>query len=207
MIVKRIARKGERYVKIEFLDGETLTVAKEIALDRGLRANDVLTEEEREDLRLENDRFLVRSSAYRALARRPHLKAELRRKLRQKRFDEGIIEETLEDLDRRGYLNDEEFAERYFEERALGKQMGAKKIAQELLAKGASRETVERAASAYPEKDQLERAVALGERKLARLAGEKDPLMRKAKLSQFLYGKGYDYDTIGEALHRLGFDD
>lgn len=74
-------------------------------------------------------------TAVRMLARREHSAFELRRKLKQKAFDDADIEDALEHLHQDGLQSDSRFAEAYVHMR-IGKGYGPLRIALELKERG-----------------------------------------------------------------------
>jgi regulatory protein len=65
----------------------------------------------------EGDAAAVRKQALALLARREHSGAELREKLAAKGFSADLINTTLSDLDREGWLKDERFVEAFIRTR------------------------------------------------------------------------------------------
>ena len=55
----------------------------------------------------------VYDRALRLLARRDHTKSELRKKLEEKNYDIRIINDVLDQLEKKDYLNDKSFADKY----------------------------------------------------------------------------------------------
>lgn len=77
----------------------------------------------------------VEAAAVRLLAMREHSRQEIRRKLAARFNEQGLIEEVLDDLERRRYLSDERFAEAYVNERSR-KGYGPLRIRAELSERG-----------------------------------------------------------------------
>jgi regulatory protein len=82
-----------------------------------------------------DDAIAVEASAVRLLAGREHTRLELQRKLRARHADEALVETVLDDLERRGLLSDERFAERYVEQRGC-RGYGPLRIRAELAERG-----------------------------------------------------------------------
>ncbi len=84
----------------------------------------------------------VRQSAYRILARRTHSSFELSRKLRR-RFDASLVDQIVEELQQKGYLDDLEAAlERALHCRRV-RHYGDRRIAADLTARGIDAKIVE----------------------------------------------------------------
>ncbi len=106
MKITRITKKDSKNVSIYLENDKIILVNYEILLKSGLRKNDDITEYQIESLIKENQRFAVKQRAFRYLGRRLISENELRVKLKQKKYDENIIEEIINDLKEKKYLDD-----------------------------------------------------------------------------------------------------
>ena len=89
----------------------------------------------------------IRVAAMNLLARREHLRSELRSKL-LRRFEDGqLLDDMLDQLAEENLQSDQRFAESYIRQRS-GRGYGPDRIRQELRQKGASGELVELALEA-----------------------------------------------------------
>ncbi len=202
MKVSNIVKKDEKSVTISFDNGEVLFLSNEIFVKSGLRRNDEVSEGLFSSLIKENRLFHLKQKAFRYLGRRLHSVKELKTKLRQKDYDDDLIDEVINDLSGKNYLNDYEFASQFAEENIRNKLWGKAKLESELLKKGVSRNIIELVIS---EKlsggNKVENAVVLIQKKIKSFNRTKltdDKI--KIKLISFLAGRGYDYDTIRQAL-------
>ena len=78
----------------------------------------------------------LRNYALRALARRRHATAELRKKMEERAADKAEVEGILQDLTEAGGLDDRRFALEYTRTRARYRRYGRFRIARELRQKG-----------------------------------------------------------------------
>ena len=81
-----------------------------------------------------------RNYALRLITHKDRTEKEMREKLRQKGYDENIIEDELAFLKDYGYINDEEYARRFINDAQNLKKWGKIRIARELLRRGIERE-------------------------------------------------------------------
>ncbi len=138
--------------------------------------------------------------ALRYLERRPHLKKELYRKLKQKSFPDRSIEQTIHYLEEKQYLDDIDYIRRFINDRSRLKKSGFLLIKKKLIEKGARAEDAEQLLLLYyNEKRQIDNAVALLEKKMKTLK-EIESNKRKQKLIRFLQQKGYPWPIIESAL-------
>ena len=134
-----------------------------------------------------------RPCAERLLARRDHGREELRRKLLRRGYASAAVESVLDDLARRGYLDDGKFC-REFARQALEKGHGPAYIRAKLALRGVK--------SAGPPCTPAEESASLRaflERRRLR-PGALTPAAERAKIQRFLLGRGYTGAAIRSML-------
>lgn len=198
-------KSGERvnvHVDGEFRCGAAL----EIVRRAGLRVGDEVDEAELEALEREDMAWKAREAAYTLLTYRARTRVELRRRLGRKGYPDDVIEECVESLAARGYLDDEAFAESFVRDRVRLRPSGPRRIVQELRAKGVAAEVAE------PVVENVFEAENVSELELARTAAGKwarsnlrsttrrSRDVTRRKLRQRLYGylarRGFTGDAI-----------
>ena len=140
--------------------------------------------------------------AVRFLSYRPRSLAEVHRHLVEAGVEEAEIQATIERLIRQGYLDDAQFARFWVENRQQFRPKGALALRQELRQKGLDSATIEAAIAGL---DPLAEAVAAGRARALRLAAlaEDDPAAFRRKLGDFLLRRGFDFETVREAVRQL----
>ena len=78
----------------------------------------------------------AKQRAFRLLAMRARSEKELRSKLREKGFDESVVEAVASRLRELNYLNDESFAREWARNLAVNKLFGNRRIEASLMEKG-----------------------------------------------------------------------
>lgn len=135
--------------------------------------------------------------ALQLVARRPHFRAELRRKLVARGFDEDEVTAALGRMTELGYLDDAELAAREGERLRERRGLGRAGIAAELARKGAGPAEVDAALAGGDADSELEAARAVGKRWLA---GRRPDA---AALARHLDRKGYAGHVIFRVLREL----
>jgi regulatory protein len=144
-------------------------------------------------------------AALRILNYRFNSEAELRRKLRGKKFEKDDIDAAIARLHREKWLDDERFAGAFVRTRA-NKRVGKLRIRRELHAAGVSGSAAEQAIAENVdperERESLETLCARRMRVLVRRHGpeylESDEA--HAKLTAYLIGHGYDSALVREVV-------
>ena len=84
-----------------------------------------------------------REQALKLISFKDRTEKELRRRLEEKEYNEGEIEETIEFLKNYGYVDDARYARRFAADSVKLKSHGPGRIKTELLRKGIDRDTIE----------------------------------------------------------------
>ncbi len=141
------------------------------------------------------------SAALAFLSYRPRSEREVRDRLRQKGFAPEAVEAAVARLEGWRYLDDEDFARRWVENRAAHQPRGRRLLEQELRRKGIDRETA-RGVLDETEIDESAAALELARDKLRAYAGD-DPTTARRKLGAFLARRGFGYDVVRPVVERL----
>ena len=122
-----------------------------------------------------------------------HTKMQMIVYLKKKGYDGKTIARVIDKLEEYGYVNDELYAEKYADEKALSG--GKRKIAFELKTKGVDEKIVE--AVLGDERDEDEGCKRVAEKYLKGRPLDKE---LKQKCYRYLIGKGFGYDTAKRIL-------
>ncbi len=135
------------------------------------------------------------------LSYRPRSEKEVRDNLKKKKVTELNIEIAIQRLKNDNFVNDEEFASWYIEQRTTFRPRSKRLIQVELKRKGIDREIIEKLTN---DKDvltpsDLDLAKKIVEAKLKRFKGKSREEVYP-KLVRALASKGFDWDTIKEVI-------
>ncbi len=128
----------------------------------------------------------LKAKAYSLLAKQAYFSKQLRKKLLEKEYPPEEVDALIEELSKRGWLNDEELATR-FVQRQREKGYGARMIAKKLFDKAGPIDV--------PIDDSKEAALALIEKKYSS--------KEEHKVVAALMRRGYSYDLIKSLLHTI----
>ncbi|WP_153504905.1 regulatory protein RecX [Cumulibacter manganitolerans] len=135
---------------------------------------------------------------------------DLAGKLRERGYEDGVVDAVLGRLRRLGYVDDAQFADQWVRSRSRSKALAAPMLRQELRRKGVDEELIEAALRDGVDSDDDARALALLRRKLPGvLPAERSELDRlKRRLGGMLARKGYDgarvWRLVDAALSETG---
>jgi len=206
MIITRIEKKDNVNVIIYFDNDEKIYLAYEVMLKNGLRKGVEISESHLHLLIKENQKFFIKRKSYDFLGKRIHSAYELRTKLLRKKYDSGLINDTIDDLRKGKYLDDTKFAEVFIEEKLRLKSWGKTKLKSELVKRGISADIISAVLlEKFPnEVDEFELAFRLAEKKYNSLKSrnlEKVKLVKK--IYSFLLSKGYNFDVSKRVVDKI----
>lgn len=132
----------------------------------------------------------LKGRALRLLSGREHSRAELEKKLRAHEETPGELAQALDELQAKGFINEQRVVESVIHRRAA--RLGAGRVKQELQAKGISAEAVAEAVQAL-RSTELQRAREVWRKKF----GEPAPdAAGRAKQMRFLASRGFGAEAI-----------
>ena len=206
-VITDIARGRKRGRVWVLVDGEpvldlTKTAAEHFGLIVGRSLSPAMQDEIRQQASLQE----ARVAAVRMLGQRALTQVELQRRLTRRGFAEQSVNATVKWLAELGYLNDEQYAERRWET-LRQRHMGTQGIVHTLLHEGVPGEVAdEMRARRDDSSEDAALARELAEKRNADLQRVPWP-QRRQRLYAFLARRGFDGETIREALERLMPDD
>ncbi len=136
------------------------------------------------------EQISLKGRALRLLAGREHSRAELEKKLRAHEAEPGELQRALDELQAKGFINEQRVVDSVLHRRAA--RLGTGRVKQELQAKGISAEAVAEAVDSL-RGTELERAREVWRKKFSEPAS--DPAGR-AKQMRFLASRGFGAEAI-----------
>jgi regulatory protein len=114
------------------------------------------------------------------------------------------VEELISKLIEENYLNEERYAIAYVGGKFRVNKWGKTKILYELKQKQISAYCIKKAMASIPMDDYEACLQKLAAEKLKSLQAEKNIFTKRAKLQNYLMGKGYEYEWIKNVMKDLG---
>ena len=186
------------YVDGRFCCGLTL----ETVVKNRLKVGQSVTQEGLENMQFESEKQTALNKALSFLCATRKTEKEISAHLTKKGYLPAVIGYVMEKLREYDFVNDAEYAEAYAESAA--KRKGGRLIRMELKGKGLSDEASASAVSGLDSKQELETAERLLEKYMR---GKQADKLTLQKAYRHLVGKGFDYETVKEALSKYGLDE
>lgn len=148
----------------------------------------------------------LKTTALNMLGRRENTRAQLRRKLLQRKYEPADIDRVLDDLVAAGFLDDARAAKSFARHASHIKGQGRNRIARELAAKGVDPDIVAQTLDAQIDPDEEAERLRVA---LERKSRGKDLTDRResSKVWQALVRQGFSADAVSKALRKAGTDE
>ncbi|MBN2403753.1 MAG: RecX family transcriptional regulator [Spirochaetes bacterium] len=196
---------ADSFIKVDLDTGESLKLAPEIFSMYSLSVEKILDGPLYQQLKEESVRFLCKEKALNYLATRSRSYLEMQTYLRKKDFPKNIIQEILNGLRDRDYINDYEYALRFINYKKKSKVIGTNSLKRDLFRKGISRDLIKKAIKETgADSVDPDEIFELALKKYKKLEGKKN---RTAKLVYFLRQRGFEESAIRPVLDRLKIEE
>lgn len=192
-IKAQVKRQGRYSIYVD--EKYSFSLSENELLTVGLRIGQEYTPEEFNQLQKKAVLDKAYMRAYDLIARRMRSEWELRDYLKRKDYEAPTINEIVETLQDKGYIDDARFAESWVRNRRLLKATSKMRLRQELKQKRVSDDVI---SLALEEDDTSERDVL---RDLVERKRQQTRYQDKDKLMQYLLRQGFRYDDIKEVIH------
>ena len=192
--IKQQVKRKNRYSI--FVDGKySFALSEGKLLSKTVKIGQELNKNELASLK---DTAVIDKGIYRIIeliSRRSRSRWEIENYLKRKKYEPEEIIKIVNVIDEKGYINDEDFAKRWVENRRLSKPISIRKLRLELKQKRIDKEVIQRVL----DNDDTDEKTVLKE-----LIEKKSRQMRykdKQKLISYLMRQGFSYGDIKAALN------
>lgn len=184
-------------------DGFVLGISESVLISHNIKAGTVLTQSLYSKIEADENEYKIKDYLIKLLARRDHASFELLQKASKKGYDTTKINEVIEKLENKGYIDNKGFALKYTKDKFKFNKWGSNKIRNELFRKKINSSYIEDAINEVFGKDEIKEVLI--ELTLKRKASllRTEPEKRKKKLFDFLVRKGYDIQIVLKEIDSL----
>ncbi|SDN00307.1 regulatory protein [Paenibacillus sp. yr247] len=194
-------KRGKHRYNIFLNEEYAFSVHEDILIKHRLIKGEYVNPQEIESITLDEEQNSAYIKAVRIIGRRTHSTSELKRKLKEQGYELPIIEWVCERLAQQKYLNDEEFAKMWTDNRIISQRKGRNLVRQELQQKGIDKELVKNAMETINPEDEYTGAMKLAQTKWKQTSGK--TFERKRKTAAFLMRRGYTGVVVSKVLGQL----
>lgn len=127
---------------------------------------------------------------------------EVRDKLYSYGLHQQDVEEVLTELIVEGFINEERFAKAFIGGKFRIKKWGRQKILQQLKPHKLSDYCIKKGLEEIDPEEYWQALIGQAQKKYQQLSGHSE-YIKKGKLSQYLYGRGFESDLIRQAVDQI----
>ncbi|MCH2176804.1 MAG: recombination regulator RecX [Lentisphaeria bacterium] len=193
--ITRSKKRGKR-IELTLSDGDSIKVLEESVFKHGLFTERSFSPEQWVEILTDAWEAEAHQRMMDLLARRPHTRKEMCRKLYKREFAPDIIDRVTKRAEELGILNDRVFADLFVDEKITVAGWGERKIRTELAKRGVEKQIIQDAFEKLDQRHGEEvvwlHACQLAEKKWKILKREDNIYKKKQKLLQYLSGRGFD---------------
>ncbi len=198
--IKRSTKYSDRIIII-LDDKSVFRIPEGVFVLNILHEGDEVTKKEIESYGKKMRLQEARDSANRLLGFRMRSIFEMKRRLKEKDFDQEEIDYTIQNLINKNFLNDEEFGRAFVKEKVQNKKIGPRALKKEIFQHNLPTELMEsliqEVYDEYNPKALIELHLAKKRIKKKTLINKKD----KKRLTDFLIRKGFYWDSIRDVYY------
>lgn len=203
-VITRLERqkKNKHRINVYVNDEYAFAIHEDVLIKYRLNKGRELDEADMRDVLAAEEKNRAVQYGLRYISHRPRTAEEVRRHLLDKGFPKSVAEEAVAGFIERGYINDQEYAGQWVEERLRLKPRGRHLLRQELQAKGIDADTIEAALAGVVPEAEADACFAVAQKKYGRTSFASFQEMRN-KVGPFLQRKGFPHETIAKTLEKM----
>lgn len=191
MIISKISFEKKKF-HILFDNSEEIEISEETLIEFGLYKGQEVDDEIIEKLKFEDEKSNALLLSYKFLQRNKTEK-QLIDYLYKNKISGEIIDTVLPILNKKKYLNDEDYARRYLNDTMNIKKYGKIKIIYMLRSKGIKNEIIEKIMKDYDYEKEYLNAIDLISNKLDK---DESDLKKINSAKKYLQGRGFEFEII-----------
>ena len=197
-------RKNRRNIYLD--DGSVFGVSEDVFISIPIHIGDTISDKIFNDILESDSKSKIYNSAISLLSYRMRSKSELKDRLIRKNYNEDGIMNVINNLELKGYLDDEKFAYAFAKEKVKNKLIGPIALKFEMSSHKLDLELIDRTINSiydmFPQKMIINRLITKW--KVKDSIG-KDPKI-KSKIINRLKNKGFYWDDIQSAINAFDYN-
>lgn len=198
-------KKGKKNTYIlSFQEGKEITLFDDIIVKYELIPKKKLTEEQLNQIKIENDKLESYYKALQYLTIKLRTKKEVKKYLEKFNYSKESIEETLKKLEKEGYLKEEEYIKAFLNDSFRFSNDGPLKLKKKLIELGLDENKINAGLEEMEEKEWLVKLENLYQKKSK--SKHTDGLQKwKQKCEQYFYNLGYRKEWIETIANKMNW--
>ncbi len=199
----KASKDGKKYF-LELSNGEIIPLSIDLVAKFKLSKAKRLSKQELEIILEEQKIIDAKNIALNFISFKPRTKSQIIQKLEKEKFSQKIIDNVISFLEDFGYLDDFKYAKDYVNYAIHSKKQSKRKIQNDLFSKGIGKDIIEQVLKEVDtDESEFENALILAKKRMKILSQSNKKKNILQNIGQFLFRKGFDWDTISRILEQL----
>lgn len=192
-------KKNKKRYNIYIDNSFAFGLDEEVLYFNNIKENMILSKDFIENVLKKEEQIKANKYAINLLSYSTKTTKELTDKMKEKGYEDNIIENTIEMLKQYNYINDKQYVENYINDKLYLNSDGSNKIKMKLIQKGIDKNLINEYINNIDEDIEYDNAFKIAERKINSYS-KFDLNIQKKKLYAFLLNRGYGYDVVKRVI-------
>lgn len=192
-------KKNKKRYNIYIDNSFAFGLDEEVLYFNNIKENMILSKDFIENVLKKEEQIKANNYAINLLSYSTKTTKELTDKMKEKGYEDNIIENTIEMLKQYNYINDKQYVENYINDKLYLNSDGSNKIKMKLIQKGIDKNLINEYINNIDEDIEYDNAFKIAERKINSYS-KFDLNIQKKKLYTFLLNRGYGYDVVKRVI-------
>jgi len=190
---------------LEFDNGVEIAISLDLVMEYQIKAGLSINIDLYEEIIRKHKIMTAKQAVHNYVAYKPRTKFQIEQKLKEKEFDDELINLAIEFACEFGYVDDEKYAEMFVRDYLKLKSYGLQRAYFELKKRGVEKSLAKQVISQFEDKnEEWERAKKLAEKKITTLMS-KPAEKRKRALADYLQRRGFNWDIINQIFKEYDY--
>ena len=198
-------KKCRNKYNVYFDDGNYVSLYEDIILKYSLLLKKEITEKELESIKLDNIKEEIYEVALKYISIKMRSRKEIETYLKKKEYSSSDISNTIERLEKNGFINDEMYAKAFINDKFNLSNSGPNKIKKELLKQGIKEDIIDNYIYSINEEELVNKLDRLVDKKIKTIKNCSGNVL-KQKLINYFMNEGYYLKDIERILENKDFN-
>lgn len=199
MIVDKVDFKGKDDLFELEIEGEKFNISYNTFNELNIRSLCEISFDDYKKIVSEDDYLKAKKKALDIISYSEKTKSEILFRLQKNNFSKESIEKVISFLDEYDFLNDENYAKNYINDKINFSRQSKRKTRYDLLKKGIDNNIIDKYLNEISYDIEYDNCLYIAKKK----AKSDFSLKNKQKVYRYLYYKGFEYDIINEVLSEI----
>ena len=194
-------KKCRNKYNVYFDDGNYISLYEDIILKYSLLLKKEITDKDLESIKLDNTKEEIYDIALKYISIKMRSKKEIEAYLKKKEYSSSDISNTIDRLEKSGFINDDNYAKAYINDKFNLSNSGPNKIKKELLKQGIKEDIIDSYIYTIDEEEIYNKLDRLIDKKIKTTKNCSGNILKQKVINYFI-NEGYNYSDIEKVIEQ-----